>query len=381
MSARPDVVVVGGGVVGLSVAYELARRGALPLVLDRGDSRGGASRAAAGMLAPVSEAELEEPPMIELGLDSLARYPAFVRDVEADGGGSCRFLPDGTLWAALDRDEGEQLRHVERILERKGLSARRLAPAEVLEREPHLSGRVVAGLLAEHDLQVDPRELCAALARAIARRGGAVRGGSEVVAIASVAGTLRLTLSGTPDPIVAPVVVLAAGAWSSEGIALPFDGLRVRPVKGQLVRLRGERLLRHVVRNPECYIVPRADGELLIGATVEEQGFDLAPTAGALHDLLRHAWRLLPGIYDLEIAEISVGLRPALEDHLPAIGPTFVPGLYLACGHFRSGVLLAPATAQLLAEAIATGSSPAALDPFLPQRLGLREPDPARRER
>ena len=179
----------------------------------------------------------------------------------------------------------------------------------------------------------------------------------------------------------AELVVLAAGAWASEGIRLPFDGLRVRPVKGQMVRLRGGQLLRHVVRSPECYVVPREDGELLIGATVEEQGFDLDPTAGAVHDLLRHAWRLLPGIYDLAISEISVGFRPALEDHLPAIGPCGIPGLHLACGHFRNGVLLAPATAHWLAETIETGCAQEALAAFAPARLGLEAADPAARGR
>jgi glycine oxidase len=146
-------------------------------------------------------------------------------------------------------------------------------------------------------------------------------------------------------------------------------------VKGQIVRLSGEALLRHVVRTPDVYLVPRAHGELVVGATIEEQGFCTNPTAGAVLDLLRHAWRIVPGIYDLPLSEVSVGLRPALPDHLPAIGPTSVPGLFLAVGHFRNGILLAPATAQLLAEAM-EGAAPPELRPFLPARLELA-PRPA----
>ena len=311
--------------------------------------------------------------MIELGLDSLRRYPEFVRGVEEASGVACRFREEGTLWAALDRDEAEELDHVEAIMRRKGLSARRLGAEEVLDREPHLSGRIVSGLLVEHDLQVDPRELCRALEGAVTRLGGEVRAGADVLSVVPARGG-GFVLSTAPhgaDAVGCEVAVLAAGAWASERIRLPVEGLRVRPVKGQLVRLRGSHLLRHVVRNPECYVVPRADGELLIGASVEEQGFDRTATAGAVHDLLRHGWRLLPGIYDLELAELSVGLRPALEDHLPAIGPTEVDGFHLACGHFRSGVLLAPATAHWLAEAIVRGELPPALAPFTPARLGL----------
>ena len=179
-------------------------------------------------------------------------------------------------------------------------------------------------------------------------------------------------LDGTSFEVRAERVVLAAGAWGEE-ISLPIAPPGLRPVKGQLVRLRGTALVRHVLRTPEVYLVPRATGELLVGATAEEMGFDIEPTAGAVLDLLRHAWELLPGIYDLELAEINVGLRPALMDHLPAIGPTESEGLFLALGHFRHGILLAPGTAHYLAELLHTGDEQAALEPFLPQRLTLEE--------
>jgi glycine oxidase len=170
--------------------------------------------------------------------------------------------------------------------------------------------------------------------------------------------------------------VLAAGAWSTSGIRSPLSGIGLRPVKGQLVRVRGTRLLTRVVRTPRIYLIPREDGELLLGATMEEMGFDAEPTAGAVFDLLRHAREALPGIYELQWSEISVGLRSAVEDHLPVIGETATSGLYAAFGHFRSGILLAPATAHYLASWIADGRAPAELVPFAPARLAKSVPAP-----
>ncbi|HET8645021.1 MAG TPA: FAD-dependent oxidoreductase, partial [Vicinamibacteria bacterium] len=195
------------------------------------------------------------------------------------------------------------------------------------------------------------------------RRGVAVREGAQVRALA--AGSVELEGG---ERVAARHVVVCAGAWSPE--ALPgLPALPLRPVRGQIVRLRGEELIRHVVRTPEVYLVPRGDGELLVGATSEERGFDPAPTAGAVLELLREAFRALPGIAELAVAELTVGFRPALRDHLPAIGPTRVPGLFLATGHYRNGVLLAPVTARLLVDGLLQGRMPDALAPFAPQRF------------
>ena len=195
---------------------------------------------------------------------------------------------------------------------------------------------------------------CETTALEIVISGGAVAG----VDVRGPLGSLRVN---------AQRVVLAAGAWSERTIRHPLPRLGLRPVKGQSLRLRGSRLIDHVVRTPHVYLVPRGDGELLVGATSEEQGFSITPTAGAVMELLRLAWQLLPGIYDLELREVAVGLRPALDDHMPRIGPTSTEGLYLACGHYRHGILLAPATAHYLADCL-TGRTPEALRPFLPQR-------------
>jgi glycine oxidase len=371
LPVRSEVIVVGGGVIGLAVAYELARRGREVLVLDRDDVPGVATRAAAGMLAPSSEADLTERSLVDLELDSLGRYPAFVAGLESLAGQSCGYRAEGTLWVALNRDQEGDLERLYAMQRAKGLAARRLSPTEVLNREPHLSGRIVAGLLAEGDHQVDPRALARALGTAVARLGGRAAAGCRATRIEQTAGQVE-AVSGLDGEVAfrvrCEIVVLAAGVWS-EDLAASLPPLGLRPVKGQLVRLAGPEMIRHVVRSPDVYLVPRRGGELLVGATMEEQGRDTLPTAGAVLDLLREAWRLLPGVYDLAVTELSVGLRPAVRDHRPVIGGTATRGLYVATGHFRNGVLLAPATAHHLAEWIVRGSAPAALAPFRVERL------------
>jgi glycine oxidase len=369
------VVVVGGGVIGLSVALELLRRGRRVEVVERGDLAGTATGAAAGMLAPVSEAELEDPEILKLALDSLDRFPRFVGDLERLTDRKCEFRTDGTLWVAVNRDDAAELEHLHRTLTDKveGMPARRLSADEVLEREPHLSGRVLHGLLVERDLQVDPRALAGALEEGVRALGGAVLRGvgvEEIVVDGSRVSGLKLAgPEGTRRGRECGTVVVAAGAWSTSGICSPLSGLEIHPLKGQLIRLRGARLLRHVVRHPDVYLVPRASGELLIGATMEEVGFDGTVTAGAVHDLLRWAWQVIPGIYDLELAEVSVGFRPASRDNRPAIGAAGIDGLWAAVGHGRQGVLLAPATAHYLADAITSRISPPELAPFALDRF------------
>jgi glycine oxidase len=371
LPGQSEVVVVGGGVVGLSVAYELARRGRRVLVVDRDELPGVATRAAAGMLAPTSEADLADRTLVELETDSLRRYPAFVAGIEALTGQSCGHRMDGTLWVALNRDQEGDLERLASLQRAKGLAASWLSARDTLAREPHLSGRVVSGLLIDEDHQVDPRALAAALRTAIAALGGQVAMGCRVTRIDDEAGRVR-GVSGDVDGkafrVACDVAVLAAGVWSGE-VTASLPPLGLRPVKGQLVRLAGPELVRHVVRSPDVYLVPRRGGKLLLGATMEELGLDALPTAGAVLDLLREAWRILPGIYDLAVIELSVGFRPAVRDHRPVVGAAATRGLYVATGHFRNGVLLAPATAHYLTEWIVEGVPPVALAPFGVERL------------
>lgn len=411
-----DTVVIGGGVIGLSVAYEAACRGLDALVIERDRPGGGATPVAAGMLAPVSEAEPTEPALLELGLASARLYPEFVERLEEDSGQPTHYERCGTLAVGLDRDDLEELDHLAASQRQMGLEVRRLGAREVRELEPRLSPKVVGGYLVEEDGQVDPRALSAALVEAIARRGGEIWAPAEVTeliredeesdggdernsgevegsdgedegsngvgagAVLGVRVERSATDAGTGASagaapraetvtVEAGAVVVAAGAWSARALDALGD-LPMRPVKGQVLRLRGEAgLLHHVVRTPEVYVVPRPTGEIVVGASVEEQGFDESVTAGVIMDLLEDAWEVFPGLYDLELTELSAGLRPALRDNLPAIGPTVIDGLFLATGHYRNGILLAPVTARLLVDSIATGAVPDELRPFLPDRF------------
>jgi len=367
-----EQLIVGGGVIGLSLAFESLRRGHSVRVLERDEPGAGASGVAGGMLAPVSEAETGPDEVVGFGQDSLERYPEFIARVQRASGIDCAYRTEGTLWVASNRDERAELEHVEATLRGKGLEARRLRTDEVLEIEPHLSPRVTGGLLVTGDHQVDPRALTRSLTAAVEALGGRVDRGATVDRIESGGRVFGRSRDGARFEFESARVILAAGAWSEE-IGLPIEPLGLRPVKGQLLRLRGPRLVRRVLRTPEIYLVPRDDGELLVGATAEEMGFDGSATAGAALDLLRHAWELLPGIYDLELGEINVGFRPALIDHLPAIGPVGDGSLFLALGHFRHGILLAPATAHYAAEWLHTDEPQPALQPFSPARFALDE--------
>jgi glycine oxidase len=223
---------------------------------------------------------------------------------------------------------------------------------------------VIGGLFVPGDCQVNPRRLTQALAAAIRARGGEIIEGHAASPL--LEGGVAAGAATAEVEVRAVIVLIAGGAWSGEVWPEAAGTLPMRPVKGQILRLRGPRLIDHVLRTPDVYLVPREDGELVIGATMEEQGFDATITTWAVMDLLRDAWRILPGVSELALAETAAGFRPALRDHLPAIGATAVEGLFVATGHYRHGVLLSPVTAKLLARAIA--GTPV-LPPFDPKRL------------
>ena len=375
MPHRAEVVVVGAGAIGLAIAFELVRRDMSVLVLERDRVGAGATGVSAGMLAPVSEAKAEEPEIVELALESHRRYPEFVEAVEAASGLSCGFRREGTLVVALGRDDEEELEHLREAQQSRGLRSIPLTADEVFEREPHLSGWVTGGLLAAEDYQADPRLLVEALAAAIRNGGGRIEEGARVDALEAEGGRLRRVSGrqgGREFVVDCDAAVVAAGAWSGTTIESPVSDYGIRPVKGQIARLRGPRLVRHVLRTPDVYLVGRGDGELVVGATMEELGFDPTPTAGAVMDLLRKAWHVLPGIYDCEFAEFDVGFRPASRDHLPLMGETDVEGVFVATGHYRHGILLTPATALLMADLIAEGRESSLLAPFGPRRLLVR---------
>ena len=356
-----NVVVVGGGVIGLSAAWRAAQRGLTVTVADPSPGRG-ASHAAAGMLTPVSEAAYAEKELLAFGRASLERYPDFVSELAAVTGEQAGFRQTGTLQVGYDADDLAVIDEVRVLQESLGLPVRQLTARECRKLEPMLDPSVRGGLLVENDGSVDPRLLTRALLTAV-RRAGARLIEAPAEEILTEAGTGRATgvrlADGTRIP--ADWVVVAAG-WKSAGLAGLAPGCTppVRPVKGQILRLRASdgllgRTVRGVVKGSSVYLVPRESGELVVGATQEEIGADTRVTAGGLWELLRDARALVPGITELEFAEAVARLRPGSPDNAPVLGPSGQPGVVLATGHFRNGVLLAPVTADVIADYLASG--------------------------
>jgi glycine oxidase len=370
-----DVVFVGGGVIGLSCAWRAAQRGARVAVLDRAEPPAGATRVAAGMLAPVGELAFGEPELLEMTLASAQLYPGFVAELEAASGESSGYANQGALHIALDRDEAAELRRVHDLQRSLGLEAEWLPPRRCRELEPGLTPSFNGGVHAPGEAAVDPRALTRALLAALAAAGGEVVTGTEV--IAGLFEGERLVGVRTADGVElrAPAVVLASGAWAGATEWLPEPARPpVRPVKGQIVELRGRdgaAPCERIVASERVYLVPRPDGRLIVGATSEEQGFDTAVTAGGVHELLREAYRLLPDVAEMELAATMAGLRPGTPDNLPLIGPGAIEGLVLATGHYRNGILLAPLTADALAALLAGEQLPEAVAPAHPLRLSL----------
>jgi glycine oxidase len=353
-SSSFDVAVVGAGVIGLAVAWRLAQRGLRVIVLERGSEPAReTSSVAAGMLAPISEAIATEVPLMRLGLASVQAYPGFVSELEDITGMDTGYLPCGTLLAARDGDEAEALGRELSLRESLGLEAHRLRASEARRLEPALAPTLRLALEVPDDHAIDPRKLTAALVRALSSAGGELRTAAAVAALSTEAERVTgVRLADTGELIGAENVVIAAGPWSSSLDGVPAGAsVPVHPVKGQILRLHdpsGPGLLTRVVRYTGGYLVPRGDGRYVLGATMEERGFDTTVTAGAVFELLRDAFELVPSVSELVIDELSVGLRPATPDNAPALGPGALPGLHWATGHFRHGVLLTPITAKIV---------------------------------
>jgi glycine oxidase len=366
-----DVVVVGGGVIGLCCAWRLAQRGARVTVLDRADPPAGATRVAAGMLAPVGELAFGEPELLKMTLAAAELYPDFVAELEAASGMSTGYERCGALHVALDRDEAAELRRVHDLQRSLGLGAEWLPPRRCRELEPGLTPSFNGGVHAAEEAAIDPRRMTAALLAALAAAGVELRRGVEVGEGLLAGGRLQGVRTSAGEELRAAAVVLASGAWSGSASWLP-DSARppVRPVKGQVVELRaldGQSPCERIVASERVYLVPRPDGRLIAGATTEERGFEETVTAGGVHELLREAYRLLPDVAEMELVESMAGLRPGTPDNLPLIGPSALDGLVLATGHYRNGILLAPLTGEAIASVLAGEPLPeplAAADPL-----------------
>jgi len=360
-----DVVVVGGGAIGLCCAWRLAQAGAKTVVLDRAEPPAGATRVAAGMLAPIGELAFGEPELLRMTIAAAEVYPDFVAELEAATGLSSGYARHGALHLALDRDEASELRRVHDLQRSLGLGAEWLPPRRCRELEPGLTPSFNGGVHAPEEAAIDPRRMTAALLTALGGEGVGVRGGTAVVAALLDGERLEGVRTSAGDELLAGNVVLATGAWAgAEGWLPEFARPPVRPVKGEILELRspdGAAPCERIVASERVYLVPRPDGRLIVGATTEERGFDATVTAGGVHELLREAYRLLPDVAEMELVEAMAGLRPGTPDNLPLIGPGALDGLILACGHYRNGILLAPITAEAVAGVVAGRPLPEAL--------------------
>jgi glycine oxidase len=378
---RPDAVVVGGGAIGLASALRLAQRGLAVTVVDP-DPGSGASGVAAGMLAPVTEARPGEEDLLRLNLASWSRWPDFAAEVEAgaavDGGTSVGYQADGTLVAALDADDRAALDDLVARQRSLGLEVTTLRGREARALEPGLAPSVRAGALAAGERSVDPAALVAALGRLAAAAGvTAVAALVERVVVDPAGDRVTGVALAGGQVLAAGRVVLAAGSWTGTLDGLPNEARPpVRPVKGQILTLRqppGDPLLtrtvRGLVRGSSIYLVPRRDGRVVAGATVEERGWDTRVTAGGAYELLRDVLALVPGLDDAELVAVRTGLRPGSPDDLPMIGPSALDGLVVATGHYRNGILLTPVTAEAVAAAVCGEPVPPEVVPCDPRRF------------
>ncbi|MFE0998788.1 glycine oxidase ThiO, partial [Streptomyces mutabilis] len=349
-----------------------------PTALVDPEPGGGAAQVAAGMLAAVTELHYGEQTLLALNLASARRYPGFAAELADLTGHDLGYRRCGTLAVALDADDRAHLRELHALQQRSGLESEWLSGRECRRLEPMLAPGVRGGLRVDGDHQIDPRRLAAALVAACERAGVAfhrVRADRLTVGRGERA-TGVVTADGTA--LEAGQVVLAGGSLSGRLGGVPEDLLPpVRPVKGQVLRLTMpkthgpllNRTVRAVVRGNPLYLVPRESGELVVGATSEEQGWDTTVTAGGVYELLRDAHELVPGITELPLTETRAGLRPGSPDNAPLLGPTGLDGLQLATGHYRNGVLLTPVTGDVMAHALTTGELPAEARPFTPRRF------------
>ena len=367
-----DVVVIGAGVIGLSCAWRAAQKGLSVLVAERREPGAGASGVAAGMLAPVTEADFGESELLRANLASARAWPGFAAELEERSGLSAGYVDSGALVVAVDRDDADELRRLHAFQTSLGLKAEWLGARECRSLEPGLSPRIAGGVLAPHDNQADPRATVAALTRALENAGGELISGAEVTRVETDGGRVT-AVEGGSRRIACDAVLVAAGPWSGAIDGIP-DDVRppVRPVKGQILRLAapaGEPVAERLVRTPRCYVVQRANGEVVLGATQEERGFDTRVTADGVLTLLEAAVEALPDVAELEFSEAAARLRPGSPDNAPVIGAYGPDGLFWATGHHRNGVLLAPLTAETIAGLLSGGDGGEAAAAFSPARF------------
>lgn len=365
------VMIIGGGVIGLAVGWRCAQRGADVSVIDPGPGSK-ASSVAAGLLPPSGDMLLGQPEFARLVLHSRALYPSFAAEVAQAAGRSVGFLRNGILDVAYDAQAAQGLERLRRMADEFGIDYRMLSPEDCRRLEPRLAPAVHTAMLSPDDGSIDPRMLTRGLAAALHHAGGrVVRERVELVMLDDAVPAVRLSdgrvLHGDR-------LVLAAGPWTHQLPGLP-KGLvpEIRPYKGQVVRLHGEAVVHHTVRGSygdrSVYIAPRADGELAVGATYEDAGYDEHVLMDGVADLLERVRRIVPSAERLRFVGAAAGLRPGSPDGLPVLGVTSREDVLLATGHYRVGIQLTPATAEAMAEAVMTGELPEIARPFSAARF------------
>ncbi|MGP6157233.1 MAG: glycine oxidase ThiO [Vulcanimicrobiaceae bacterium] len=362
------IVVIGAGLIGLAIAYELAKRGAEVRVLEANESAGAASWAGAGMLAPYTESDAEDE-FERFCADSLGLYPAFTQELRERAGVDSHLRLDGLMEVAHDDEGVLRLQTQVEALAQRGVRARWLDFDEMRALEPALGASALGASLIEDEGQVDNRRLGRALHAACLAAGVRVETHSGGVALEADARRV-LGVRTKAGFLPAAAVVNAAGAWAGELQGVPAHArVPVEPVKGQMLALAMPKgLVTRVVWVTGAYIVPRSDGRLLVGATAERAGFDVRVTAGGIRRLLDAALTGLPPLRELALCETWAGLRPGSPDGRPFIGQTSLGGYFVATGHYRNGILLAPATALVVADALEGKPARYAPETFAPSR-------------
>jgi glycine oxidase len=370
-----DVVVVGGGVIGLAVGWCALERGLRVTIVERGQPGQETSRVAAGMIAPISEASPHEPALLAMARQSAEMYASFAERLASASGHDTGYRRFGTLFVARDGDEAAALERELAFRAELGLPVRRLRPSEARNLEPALAPSLRLALEIPDDHAIDPRALAGALLAAFERGGGVLIAGAEVASVELADGRVRGVRLADGRTLSADRVVIAAGPWSGAALGLPPEArVPLRPVKGQILSLRdpaGPGLLTRVLRMQPGYLVPRGDGRYVLGATMEERGFDRTVTVGAVFELLRDAGELVPGVSEWVIEELMSGIRPGTPDNLPIIGLGRVEGLVWATGHHRHGILLTPLTAELVAGMLAGEQLPGYAQAASPERFNV----------
>ena len=374
MIRTADVVVVGGGVIGCAIARELARRGVRRVVVvERGEVGAEASRAAAGMVAPQAECEASGP-LLRLGVVSRGRYAAWSEALREETGIDVEYRADGILYAALSAADVRVLAARARWQRAAGLRVERLTARAARRLVPALAPGTRGALYFPDDHRVDNERLAVAVGRAAERAGAALLPGTEALAVGARRGRVALVKTRA-GRIAAPVVVNAAGAWAG-ALALPRGVARppVFPVRGQMLVLRADGpALGRPLYSRRGYLVPRSDGRVLAGSTLERSGYEKRVTAGAAADLLAAAHALVPAVARFGLESAYAGLRPGTPDRRPILGAApDLPGLFYATGHYRSGILLAPATAEALADLVLAGKTRLPLAGMAPGRFARR---------